>query len=249
MALRPVWLIWPLPAALAWLCAWLAFAALRSAGAAASLAVTAAVLVGAAFAVTASTPWRRVFVAAGFPLSLLASGAASGVPAWAWLAPLALLLLVYPLHAWRDAPLFPTPSRALDGLARLAPLPEGAVALDGGCGLGAGLNELRREYPGVRLTGIEWSWPLAIACTLRCRFAQVRRGDLWAADWSGFDMVYLFQRPESMPRAAAKAAAELRPGAWLVSLEFEAQGFVPTAVLDADGDKPVWLYRAPFVPR
>jgi hypothetical protein len=47
-------------------------------------------------------------IAAGFPLSLALTGAA-GLPAWAWLVPLALLLLVYPLNAWRDAPLFPTP--------------------------------------------------------------------------------------------------------------------------------------------
>ena len=57
-----------------------------------------------------STPWRRVFIAAGFPLSLAASGLAGAMPAWGWLLPLALLALVYPMNAWRDAPLFPTPA-------------------------------------------------------------------------------------------------------------------------------------------
>ena len=243
MSLR---LTWPLPAALAWLAAWAVFAALRSAGVVPPLAVCAAAVIGASLAVAASTPWRRVFVAAGFPLSVLASGAAAGVPAWAWLTPLALLLLVYPLHAWCDAPLFPTPAKALNGLARFAALPEGASVLDGGCGLGAGLIELRREYPRAAFAGVEWSWPLALACRLRCRFARIRRGDLWAVDWSGCDLVYLFQRPESMPRAAEKAARELRPGAWLASLEFELQGFAATAVIDAEGAKRVWLYQAPM---
>ncbi len=44
----------------------------------------------------------------------------------------------------------------------------------------------------------------------------------------------------------AKARAELKPGAWLVSLEVVAEGWKPTAVLKTVEDKPVWLYRAPF---
>jgi len=83
-------------------------------------------------------------------------------------------------------------------------------------------------------------------CALRCRFVRVRRADIWAVDWSGYDLVYLFQRPESMPRAMEKAALELRPGAWLVSLEFEAAGWAPQAQLKNVDGKPVWLYRAPF---
>jgi hypothetical protein len=73
----------------------------------------------------------------------------------------------------------------------------------------------------------------------------VRQGDIWAHDWSGYDMVYLFQRPESMPRAVAKARAELKAGAYLVSLEFEAQALKPFAALNPAQGKPVWVYRLP----
>jgi hypothetical protein len=59
-------------------------------------------------------------------------------------------------------------------------------------------------------------------------------------------MVYLFQRPETMPRAVAKAQAEMKPGAWLVSLEFDAKDLQPTAVAQASPDRPVWLYQSPF---
>ncbi len=86
----------------------------------------------------------------------------------------------------------------------------------------------------------------AAGCALLCPWARVRQGDMWKADWSAHDMVYLFQRPESMPRAVAKARAELKPGAWLVSLEFIAEELAPTAVLKTVADKPVWLYQAPF---
>ena len=237
---------WPLPALLSWAAAWVAHTGLLQAGAPPILALLLATGLGGVAALTGTTRWRRLFIAAGFPLSLLASGAAAGLPALAWLAPLALLLLLYPLNTWRDAPLFPTPPHALDGLATLAPLPAGARIVDAGSGLGAGLIALRRAYPAGRIEGLEWSWPLVLASRLRCRQAHIRRADIWAADWSGHDLVYLFQRPESMPRAFEKAARELRPGAWLASLEFEVPGVTPTARLDAVGGKPVWLYRAPL---
>ena len=66
------------------------------------------------------------------------------------------------------------------------------------------------------------------------------------ADWSTYDMVHLFQLPESMARAAAKARAELRPGAWLVSLDFEATQHISSASMRTPGGKMVWLYRAPL---
>lgn len=236
---------WPLPALLAWALCWIAFAALRGLDAPLAIALTLATLLGLTLAAAATMPWRRVFVAAGFPLSLAAAGVVA-VPAWAWLAPLAALALVYPIGAWRDAPLFPTPRGALRGLAAHLALPDGARVLDAGCGLGDGLIELRRELPDARFSGLEWSWPLRLAAAWRCRFADIRRGDIWAADWSSFDLVYVFQRPESMADAVAKAARELRPGAWLVSLEFEAPDLLAQHRLQASGAKPVWLYQAPF---
>ncbi|SFE43644.1 hypothetical protein SAMN04489711_10237 [Paracidovorax wautersii] len=227
---------------LAWSGAWLAFAGLqRWLPTAAALALACAL--GTAASLLGQGWWRRALIAAGFPLSLALTGAAAGVPAWAWLVPLALLLLVYPLNAWRDAPLFPTPHAALGGLAQQAPLPAGAAVLDAGCGLGDGLIALRRAYPQARLHGLEWSWPLRALCALRCPWARVRRGDIWAACWGGYQLVYLFQRPESMARAAAKAQAEMAPGSWLVSLAFEVPGATPFARLQPPGGHAVWVYR------
>ena len=237
---------WPLPALLAWSLGWVLFALLRALGAPLAVAISAAAALGAALSLLGSTPWRRIFIAAGFPLSLAASGLAGAMPAWGWLLPLALLALVYPMNAWRDAPLFPTPVGALRGLPARAPMPPGARILDAGCGLGAGLRELHARYPDAMLHGLEWSWPLRILCAWRCRFAAVRRGDIWAADWSGHDLVYVFQRPESMDRAAEKATREMACGAWLVSLEFEAPGFVPTEVVECADRRRLWLYRVPL---
>ena len=185
------------------------FAGLSSIAVTAWLAALIAGGLAAASGLWAGTPWRRIFVAGGFPLSLLVSETtimAGSVPPWAWLLPLLLLVLLYPINTWRDAPLFPTPVGGLRGLAALAPLPLQASIVDAGCGLGDGLRELHREYPAARFEGLEWSWPLRFACAWRCRFARVRRADIWTMDWSPHHMVYLFQRPESMPRAVEKAA-------------------------------------------
>ena len=254
---------WPLPALMCWGICWMLFVALEAMALPMPVPVPIPIPIplmiatafGGAMAVFSATPWRRVITAAGFPLSLVVSRAASGMvfggaaslPAWAWLLPLGLLALVYPVSAWRDAPIFPTPSGALAGLGRLVPLKRRAAILDAGCGLGAALIELRREYPQARLCGYEWSWPLRWICAARCRFATVSRRDLWSADWSGFDLVYLFQRPESMQRAADKAAVELGHGRWLVSLEFEVKSLLAQRVLDRAGARRVWLYQAPFV--
>ena len=235
---------WPLPALLAWAAGWVAMTALaRWVALAPGLAVAAGVLVAATPALFAATFWRRVIVAAGFPLSLLASGGFAALPAWAWLLPLAALALAYPVTAWRDAPVFPTPRDALAGLDRHVSLAPSASILDAGCGLGHGLRALRAVWPQASLAGVEWSWPLTLATRLRCPWARVVRADMWRGSWAAHDLVYLFQRPESMARALAKADAEMRPGSWVVSLEFEAIGRTPHARMELGSGRPIWIYR------
>jgi hypothetical protein len=247
---------WPAPALATWALAWALAIALRAAQAPvwAALALPTALGVLATWLPqVATTTWRRVFVAGGFPLSVLAMGQGAGLPGWLWLAPLALLLLAYPVHAWRDAPVFPTPRGALAELPQHAPLASSPtdqphMVLDAGCGMGDALVELHAAYPHARIHGIEWSWLWRVVAALRCPWAKVRQGDMWAQSWVGFDLVYLFQRPETMPRALAKAQAEMRPGTWLVSLEFEgrdAQGvaLTPHARLSLGGGRPIWVYR------
>jgi hypothetical protein len=240
---------WPVPALFVWAAAWLLFAVLRAIAVPTLAAAIAATLLGVtagSLGWLAATPWRRVFLGSGFPLSYAATGAAAALPAWTWLLPLALLAALYPRKSWNDAPLFPTPRDALRDLPGVARLADAACIVDAGCGLGAGLRELHAAYPRAQLIGLEWSRPLALLCAWRCRFAHVRRADIWADDWSSYAMVYLFQRPESMPRAAQKAARELAPGAWLVSLEFEVPACRPNAVLRCPDGRSVFAYRLPL---
>ncbi len=236
---------WPIPALLAWGAAWLLYRLMISASLPLAAAFVLATAAGVVCSVFGATFWRKLVIAIGFPLSLLLSGAA-GMPAWAWLVPLLAIALLYPVHAWRDAPLFPTPAQALAELPKHIRLPAGAAILDAGCGLGHGLKALRSVFPDARLFGIEWSWPLRAAAAFFCPWAKISQGDIWRADWSTYDLVYLFQRPESMPRAVVKAAVELKSGAWLVSLAFAADELEPAATIRGADGRLVWLYQLPF---
>lgn len=240
-------LAWPLPALLAWAAAWALLRGLPQAGAAPGAALGLALLLPLAVAAGLRhlSRWRRVLLALGFPLALGLAGVA--LPAWAWLLPALALWGLYPRRAWRDAPFFPTPRGALTGLAEVVQLPAGAVVLDAGCGAGHGLAALRQALPQAALQGLEWSRPLAWWAARwaawRCPGARVRRADMWAAPWGGADLVYLFQRPDTMARAWRKANAEMRPGSWLASLEFPVPGVPAQAVLPGAQGRPVHLYR------
>ena len=246
-------LTWPLPALLAWGMSWGLFSLLLSLFGSNEWALLGATVLSVVLTTLGTTLWRRFLIVVGFPLSqLLLIQASWTLPPLAWLGLVILIALVYPLNAWSDAPLFPTPSKALIELPLHIQLGEpgqlgvGAKILDAGCGLGDGLKALRGAYPNSKLFGLDMSWPLRFFCALRCPWANIRQGNIWLADWSSYNLVYMFQRPESMPKAVEKAAAELKPGAWLVSLEFEARLITPDAVVCGADGRPVWMYRAPF---
>lgn len=239
-----MWIMrWPLPALWSWLAAWLIYSVSLVAGLAPGPALAFGAAVGAGLGWLQGQRWRRLIVALGFPASVLALGWQGGASALLWLLPLALLWWLYPRRAWTEAPLFPTPRGALERLPALAPLPPAARVLDAGCGAGDGLRELLHAYPQARVEGVEWSRPIAWLARWRARGAVVRRGDLWADDWAAFALVYVFQRPESMPRLWAKACAELAEGAWLVSLDFAVPGVEPVANWQLGNGRFVWLYR------
>ncbi|MEI8036194.1 MAG: class I SAM-dependent methyltransferase [Betaproteobacteria bacterium] len=241
---------WPLPALLVWAVAWCVYLLVLQGDLPAAIALGLASLCGAgasALGLKKQVSLARIFaLVLGFPVSLWLSGT-THFPYWLWLLPLLLALWIYPMHAWRDAPIFPTPLHALKDLTAHASLSAQALILDAGCGAGDGLKALRLAYPEARLVGIEFSRPLQWLARLRCPWAMVRLGDIWQEPWAGYDMVYFFQRPETMPRAVAKARAEMKPGTWLVSLEFMALELKPTAVVAVNAKRNVWLYQAPFI--
>jgi len=84
---------WPLPALLAWALAWSVWLSTPASGLASVGSFALAMLSAGLFALGARSRWRLLITLAGFPLSLALSGLSRGLPAIAWLLPLALLAL------------------------------------------------------------------------------------------------------------------------------------------------------------
>lgn len=255
------WRRWPFPALFAWSGGWVLLLVASWLGWPAAAALALGVLPAVWFQGWVTAGWRRALVLGGLPLSMLTTAGASAVGPWGWLSLALLLLVLYPLQAWRDAPVFPTPHNALKGLQGLVKLAPGAPVLDAGSGLGDGMVALRLVLLSARIQGVESSLLLVLLSRLRLRrggaFRTERRpslvpvlplfkvvwGDMWALSWAPFALVYLFQRPESMQRAWDKACREMSEGAWLVSLEFEVPGVAPARQLTCPDGRILWIYR------
>lgn len=237
---------WPVPALLAWGAGWLLLLTIPAGSLPAWCVLLLAWAPSLVLASQIAGLWRRSMAVAGLPLALWVQHGASAWPSWAWLALGAVLLAVYPVSAWRDAPLFPTPPDALGALARRLSLPGHPRVLDAGSGLGHGLTALRQAFPLAALEGVERSALLVLLARIRMgRGVRLHRGDMWQLSWGSYDLVYLFQRPESMPGAWEKACSEMRFGSWLVSLEFPVPGIDAEQVLEVRGTRPrrVYAYR------
>ena len=76
--------VWPVPAVLAWLGAWATLQAVLAAQQGPVAALAAGCAVGLGASLWGRTWWRRLFIAAGFPLSVAFSGLFT-LPGWAWL--------------------------------------------------------------------------------------------------------------------------------------------------------------------
>ena len=123
---------WPAPALIGWGLSWAVFRWLLQSGMSPGIASPIAAMVGLAISPMGRSWWRKLAIAGGFPVSLAVTvlGTQSDLAAWVWLLPLALLLLVYPINTWADAPLFPTPRKALIGLRAIIRLDQNARVLD-----------------------------------------------------------------------------------------------------------------------
>ncbi len=237
---------WPAPALLAWGWSWLAYNAAQKVEIPHWAAILIPLIFSLIWTLHEESRWRKLFIFAGFPLSwAILQGSPEQSP-WLWFLPIPALLLIYPPQTWKDAPIFPTPANALQGIEKLVPINTKDAILDAGCGLGHGMKALKSAYPQARIHGSERSIPLVIACWALHTWAKVSRADMWRQSWSDFKIVYVFHRPDTMPQAMKKAKSELKKGAWLLSLEFFDPDYTPTATWTCPDGRKVYAYQAPI---
>ncbi len=172
------------------------------------------------------------------------------LPSWlsvAWQLAVAVVGLPALWYSWQHAPWQPTPRSELDRLLAALQLGPDSRFCDLGAGDGRVVLWLHQQT-GADCTGIEaaplqWAIArlrLAVRGTPRTR---VLLGDLYTADLSGFDVVYVWGTAYSVgtERFAARMREGLRPGARLVSYHTPLVGWSPERV-DEGGQRPLYTY-------
>lgn len=171
-------------------------------------------------------------------------------PGW-YLAAFIALVLVYWTSFRTQVPLYLSNRRTAAAVADLLPA-QPAALLDIGAGTGSLLRPLARARPDCRFTGVELApatWLLGRLLAARQPNIDCQRGDLFARPWQGYDIVYAFLSPVPMAAVWQKAAAELRPGALLLSNSFPVPGREPDFVVDVSDRRGTRLFGYRIPPR
>src|SRR5471030_2616662 len=146
-----------------------------------------------------------------------------------------------------QVPYYPSNRRVWQEVLSLLPAERPLRLIDIGSGLGGLTLHLARRRPDCDCVGIELAPLPWLASWLRARLsgsaARFVRGDYEGLDFSGFDMIFAYLSPAAMDALWSKASAELRPGAMLLSYEFEIAARAPDkTILTTSGATPLYVW-------
>ena len=125
---------------------------------------------------------------------------------------------------------------------------EGGLIVQIGCGDGRVLRRARKRY-GVKAIGYELNLLAYLQAKLLCfglKDVKVKWRNFWSVDLSGADVVFCYLFPDVMKDLAAKLESDLKPGAVVVSCNFDLPGFSPDQVLRPGNslhNDPIYIYR------
>ena len=128
------------------------------------------------------------------------------------------------------------------------PMRPGQLLVDIGCGDGRVLRKVRNRY-GARAIGYEVNLLAYLKARLQCfglKDVAVKWRNFWTADLSGADVVFCYLFPDVMRDLAVKLKADLKPGAVIVSCNFDLPGFTPEQILrpgNSLSNDPIYVYR------
>jgi trans-aconitate methyltransferase len=124
----------------------------------------------------------------------------------------------------------------------------GQLLVDIGCGDGRVLRKACNRY-GVRATGYELNLLAYLKARLLClglKEVTVEWRNFWTVDLSDADVVFCYLFPDVMWDLAAKLKSDLKPGAVVVSCNFDLPGYTPDRVLRPGNslhNDPIYVYR------
>lgn len=136
-------------------------------------------------------------------------------------------------------PFVPTTRLASKSMVALARLKGTERVYDLGAGDGAVLIEAVRLFPKLRATGIERvitiRWIGKIRMWISGIHVELRGGDIFNANVSDADVIFLYLMPEIMNKLEEKFTKELRPGTIIVSHAFRFPNREAQETLKTDG--------------
>ena len=136
-----------------------------------------------------------------------------------------------------DVPFVPSPEIVVRRMLQLANVRKGEVVYDLGCGDGRVLIIAAKEF-GARAVGIEIRRDLYEQCLRRIKDlgledrVTVIHGNFFDYDLSDADVVTLYLLTSVNERLRPKLERELKPGARVVSHDFEVPGWKPIIIED-----------------
>ena len=157
------------------------------------------------------------------------------------------------LYPGAEVPYVQTPTEVVTEMLRLAAVGAGDVVYDLGSGDGRLVIAAARDF-GARGVGIEIDPSLVAQSTESARRAGVadrvafRAGDLFQTDLSDATVVTLYLSPEINQRLRPKFMRQLRPGARIVSHDFDMGDWAPSRTIrvpSRDRTSTVFLWVIP----
>jgi SAM-dependent methyltransferase len=128
------------------------------------------------------------------------------------------------------------------------PMKAGQLLVDIGCGDGRVLRQVGRRY-GVRTVGYELNLLAYVKARLLCfgrTNIQIKLSNFWNADLSEADVVFCYLFPDVMSDLVAKLKSDLKPGAVVVSCNFDLPGLIPERILrpgNSFHNDPIYVYH------
>jgi SAM-dependent methyltransferase len=152
-----------------------------------------------------------------------------------------LMLLASPRPSTQpDIGYLPTPQPAVEQMLKLAGVKPGERVYDLGCGDGRIVITAARRF-GARGIGVELDPGLVRRARANVRRhglggrVEIRQADIFTIDFSDADVVALYLLPELNVRLLPQLR-KLKPGARIVSFDFDMPGVPPAAVIHGRAD-------------
>ena len=148
-----------------------------------------------------------------------------------------------------DVIFVPTPQEVVEDMLRLADVRKGDVLYDLGSGDGRIPITAAKKY-GIRAIGIDIDPERITEAQDNARKAGVakqvdfRLGDIFTMDFRDATVVTLYLLPELNVKLRPRLLAELKPGARIVSHQFDMGDWRPEKTLDSNG-RTVYFWTVP----